>query len=147
MKGYWNKPEANKESIVDGWFYTGDAGYFDDEGFLYIHDRVKDMIVSGGENVYPAEVENALMAHENISDAAVIGIPDDKWGEAVKGIVVVDKDLSEDEIIEFARTRIAGYKCPKSIDFIKELPRNPGGKILRRELRTPYWKGRDRNVS
>ena len=128
MKGYWNKPEANEESIVDGWFYTGDAGYFDDEGFLYIHDRVKDMIVSGGENVYPAEVENILMAYENISDAAVIGIPDDKWGEAVKGIVVVDKDLSEDEIIEFARTRIAGYKCPKSIDFIKELPRNPGGK-------------------
>ena len=147
MKGYWNKPEANKESIVDGWFYTGDAGYFDDEGILYIHDRVKDMIVSGGENVYPAEVENALMAHENISDAAVIGIPDDKWGEAVKGVVVVNKDLSEDEIIEFARTKIAGYKCPKSIDFIEELPRNPGGKILRRELRAPYWEGRDRNVS
>ena len=105
------------------------------------------MIVSGGENVYPAEVENALMAHENISDAAVIGIPDDKWGEAVKAIVVVNNDLSEDEIIEFARTRIAGYKCPKSIDFIEELPRNPGGKILRRELRVPYWKGKDRNVS
>tara|TARA_Y100000992_G_scaffold231803_1_gene162894 strand:+ start:3550 stop:5112 length:1563 start_codon:yes stop_codon:yes gene_type:complete len=147
MKGYWNKPEANEESIVDGWFYTGDAGYFDDEGFLYIHDRVKDMIVSGGENVYPAEVENALMAHENISDAAVIGIPDDKWGEAVKAIVVINNDLSEDEIIEFVRTRIAGYKCPKSIDFIEELPRNPGGKILRRELRVPYWKGKDRNVS
>ena len=114
---------------------------------LYIHDRVKDMIVSGGENVYPAEVENALMAHENISDAAVIGIPDDKWGEAVKGIVVTNKELTGEEIIDFVKTKIAGYKCPKSIDFAKDLPRNPSGKILRRELRAPYWEGKDRNIS
>jgi len=147
MKGYWNKEDATKESIVDEWFYTGDAGYFDDEKFLYIHDRVKDMIVSGGENVYPAEVENALMAHENISDAAVIGIPDDKWGEAVKGIVVTNKELTGEEIIDFVKTKIAGYKCPKSIDFAKDLPRNPSGKILRRELRAPYWEGKDRNIS
>ena len=134
-------------SIIDEWFYTGDAGYFDDEKFLYIHDRVKDMIVSGGENVYPAEVENALMAHENISDAAVIGIPDDKWGEAVKGIVVTNKELTDEEIIDFVKTKIAGYKCPKSIDFAQDLPRNPSGKILRRELRAPYWEGKDRNIS
>ena len=147
MKGYWNKEDATQESIIDEWFYTGDAGYFDDEKFLYIHDRVKDMIVSGGENVYPAEVENALMAHENISDAAVIGIPDDKWGEAVKGIVVTNKELEDKEIIDFVKTKIAGYKCPKSIDFAQELPRNHSGKILRRELRAPYWEGKDRNIS
>ena len=147
MKGYWNKPDATKEAIQDEWFFSGDAGYFDEEGYLYIHDRVKDMIVSGGENVYLAEVENALMAHENISDAAVIGIPDDKWGEAVKGIVVTNKELEDKEIIDFVKTKIAGYKCPKSIDFAQELPRNPSGKILRRELRAPYWEGKDRNIS
>ena len=143
------KPEANEESIVDGWFYTGDAGYFDDEGFLYIHDRVKDMIVSGGENIYPAEVENALMSNDLILDAAVVGIPDEKWGESVKGFVVIAENtsLSEDEIISYTRTQIAAYKCPKSIEFIEELPRNPSGKILRRELRDPYWEGVDRKVS
>ena len=149
MKGYWNKPDATKESIVDGWFYSGDAGFFDEEGYLFIHDRVKDMIVSGGENIYPAEVENALMSHDEILDAAVVGVPDDKWGESVKGFVVTGESssLSEDEIISYARTQIAAYKCPKSIEFIKELPRNPSGKILRRELRDPYWEGIDRKVS
>ena len=149
MKGYWNKPDATKESIVDGWFYSGDAGFFDDEGYLFIHDRVKDMIVSGGENIYPAEVENALMSHKEILDAAVVGIPDDKWGESVIGFVVVGEStaLSEEEIISYVRTQIASYKCPKSIKFINELPRNPSGKILRRELRDPYWEGIDRKVS
>ena len=147
MKGYWNKTSATQESIIDDWFYTGDAGYFDNEKFLYIHDRVKDMIVSGGENVYPAEVENALMAHENITDAAVIGIPDNKWGETVKGIVVVNEKISDKEIIDFVKTKIASYKCPKSIDFAEILPRNPSGKVLRRELRAPYWEGKDRNIS
>jgi acyl-CoA synthetase (AMP-forming)/AMP-acid ligase II len=149
MKGYWNKPDATKESIVNGWFYSGDAGFFDDEGYLFIHDRVKDMIVSGGENIYPAEVENALMSHDEILDAAVVGVPDEKWGESVKGFVVSSESssLSEDEIITYARTQIAAYKCPKSIEFIKELPRNPSGKILRRELRDPYWEGIDRKVS
>ena len=143
MKGYWNKPDATKEAIVEGWFYSGDAGFFDDEGYLFIHDRLKDMIVSGGENIYPAEVENALMSSAEILDAAVIGIPDDKWGESVKGFVVLaaDSSLSEDEIISYTRTQIAAYKCPKSIKFINELPRNPSGKILRRELRDPYWEG------
>ena len=107
------------------------------------------MIVSGGENIYPAEVENALMSSTEILDAAVIGIPDDKWGESVKGFVVLaaDSSLSEDEIISYTRKQIAAYKCPKSIEFIKELPRNPSGKILRRELRDPYWEGVDRKVS
>jgi acyl-CoA synthetase (AMP-forming)/AMP-acid ligase II len=149
MKGYWNKSDATRESIIDGWFYSGDAGYFDEEGYLFIHDRVKDMIVSGGENIYPAEVENALMSNSEILDAAVVGVPDEKWGESVKGFVVLatDSSLSEDEIISYTRTQIAAYKCPKSIEFIKELPRNPSGKILRRELRDPYWEGIDRKVS
>jgi fatty-acyl-CoA synthase len=149
MKGYWNRPEATAEAVRGGWFHTGDAGYFDDEGYLYIHDRVKDMIVSGGENIYPAEVENALFGHPAIADVAVVGVPDERWGEAVKAIVVLKPDMEGDpqEIIAFARTRIAGYKVPKSIDFVPVLPRNPSGKILRRELRKPYWEGRGRLVN
>ncbi|MFL2698353.1 MAG: long-chain-fatty-acid--CoA ligase [Gammaproteobacteria bacterium] len=149
MKGYWNRPEATDEAIKDGWFYSGDVGYFDDEGFLYIHDRVKDMIVSGGENIYPAEVENALMSHGEILDAAVIGVPDEKWGEAVKAFVVLSEGskLEEIEIISYVRTQVAAYKCPKTINFVSELPRNPSGKILRREIRAPFWEGRDRNIS
>lgn len=148
MKGYWAKPEATADAVRDGWFYSGDAGFLDDEGYVFIHDRVKDMIVSGGENVYPAEVENALFAHPQIADVAVIGVPDEKWGEAVKACVVPEAgaDLSPDDIIAFARERIAGYKLPKSVDFVEALPRNPSGKILRRELRDPYWQGQDRRV-
>ena len=148
MKGYWAKPEATAEAIRDGWFYSGDAGFLDEEGYVFIHDRVKDMIVSGGENVYPAEVENALFAHPQIADVAVIGVPDEKWGEAVKACVVQEAgaDLSPDDIIAFARERIAGYKLPKSVDFVEALPRNPSGKILRRELREPYWQGHGRRV-
>ena len=149
MKGYWNRQEATETAIRDSWFYTGDAGYFDEDGYLYIHDRVKDMIVSGGENVYPAEVENALFGHEKIADVAVIGVPSEKWGEAVKAVVVVapGEELTEEEIIAYSKERIAGYKTPKSIDFIDALPRNPSGKILRRELRDPYWEGLDRKVN
>ena len=149
MKGYWNNSEATEKSIQDEWFYSGDAGFFDEEGFLYIHDRVKDMIVSGGENIYPAEVENALMSHAEILDAAVIGVPDEKWGESTKGFVVLSKDsnLSSEDIISFTKSKIASYKCPKSIEFIEMLPRNPSGKVLRRELRAPYWEGQDRGVS
>jgi len=148
MKGYWNRPEATQDAVKDGWFYTGDAGYFDDEGFLYIHDRVKDMIVSGGENIYPAEVENALHGHDQIADVAVIGVPDPKWGEAVKAIVVLKpgEQVSARDIIQWAKNQIAGFKVPKSIDFIDALPRNPSGKILRRELREPHWEGLDRKV-
>ncbi|MFN2099198.1 fatty acid--CoA ligase [Altererythrobacter sp. MF3-039] len=150
MKGYWNRPEASEETIdKEGWLRTGDAGYLDEDGYLYIQDRVKDMIISGGENVYPAEVENALYAHPKVADVAVIGIPSEKWGEEVKACVVVKpgEELSEAEIIAHARENIAGYKCPKSIDFIPALPRNPSGKILRKDLRAPYWDGKARNVN
>jgi len=149
MKGYWKRPEATTEAVKDGWFHTGDAGYFDEEGFLYIHDRVKDMIVSGGENVYPAEVENAIFGHTDVADVAVIGVPDEKWGEAVKAIIVPAPDCAptEADIIAYAKTRIAGYKCPKSVDIHPApLPRNPSGKVLRRQLREPYWKDHARNV-
>jgi fatty-acyl-CoA synthase len=149
MKGYWNRAEATREAIdPEGWFRSGDAGYFDEEGYLYIYDRVKDMIVSGGENVYPAEVENALFSHPAVADAAVIGVPDERWGEAVKGVVVLKPGASADAetLIAHCRERIAGYKTPKSIDFIDALPRNPSGKVLRRELRAPYWEGRERMV-
>jgi acyl-CoA synthetase (AMP-forming)/AMP-acid ligase II len=150
MKGYWNLPEATAATIdAEGWLRTGDAGYLDEDGYLYIHDRVKDMIISGGENVYPAEVENAIYSHPDVADVAVIGVPDEKWGEAVKACVVL-KDgagASEPDIIAYARQSIAGYKCPKSVDFIPALPRNPSGKILRRELRAPYWVGKSRAVN
>ncbi|MEI9929813.1 MAG: long-chain-fatty-acid--CoA ligase [Rhizomicrobium sp.] len=150
MKGYWNKADATAKAICsERWFSTGDAGFFDADGYLYIHDRVKDMIVSGGENIYPAEVENALMGHPGVADVAVIGVPDPKWGEAVKAIVVRNLGVEPDPagIIAYARERIAGYKLPKSVDFIDALPRNPSGKVLRKDLRTPYWAGRDRQVN
>ena len=129
--------------------HTGDAGYLDEDGYVYVHDRVKDMIVSGGENIYPAEVENALFGHPAVADVAVIGVPDDRWGEAVKAVIVLKpgQKAAADELIGFARTRIAGFKCPKTIDFIAELPRNPSGKVLKRELRKPFWEGRERQVN
>ena len=149
MKGYWNKPDASEKTLAGGWFRTGDAGYFDEDGYLYIHDRVKDMIVSGGENIYPAEVENAIFGHPAVADVAVIGVPDEKWGEAVKAIVVRKPGVETGaaDIIAYAGERIARYKLPKSVDFVEALPRNPTGKILRRELRAPYWEGRNRQVN
>lgn len=150
MKGYWKMPEATADAIVEGgWFRSGDAGYLDSDGYCYIFDRVKDMIVSGGENIYPAEVENALMGHPAIADVAVIGVPDEKWGEVPKAIVVRKKDVAvtEKEIIDFARTKIAGFKCPKSVDWADALPRNPSGKILKKDLRAPFWEGRTRLVN
>ncbi|MBV9990501.1 MAG: long-chain-fatty-acid--CoA ligase [Alphaproteobacteria bacterium] len=150
MKGYWNKREATAKAVCpQRWFSTGDAGFFDAEGYLYIHDRVKDMIVSGGENIYPAEVENAIMGHPAVADVAVIGVPDERWGEAVKAIVVKKPgvDAVPAEIIAYARERIAGYKLPKTVDFIDALPRNPSGKVLRKDLRAPYWEGRARQVN
>ncbi|MCW5732173.1 MAG: fatty acid--CoA ligase, partial [Alphaproteobacteria bacterium] len=148
MKGYWNLADATARAIRDGWFHTGDAGYMDEDGYLYIYDRVKDMIVSGGENIYPAEVESAIFSHPAIADAAVIGVPDEKWGEAVKAVVVLRPDarLEAEELISFLRGRIAGFKVPKSVDFVGVLPRNPSGKLLKRELRRPYWEGRERQV-
>lgn len=149
MKGYWNLPEETKKAIRNGWFYSGDAGYFDEDGYLYIHDRVKDMIVSGGENIYPAEVESALAGLAGIADVAVIGVPDEKWGETVKAVVVLaaGAELNADDIIAYARTQIGGFKIPRTVDFMDELPRNPSGKILKRELRKPYWDGHERQVN
>jgi acyl-CoA synthetase (AMP-forming)/AMP-acid ligase II len=149
MAGYWNRPEATAETVsADGWLRTGDAGYRNADGFFFVHDRVKDMIVSGGENIYPAEVENAILGCPGVADAAVIGVPDDRWGESVKAIVVPAAGAAPDpaDIIAWARTRIAAFKAPKSVDFIDALPRNASGKVLRRELRKPYWEGRDRKV-
>ncbi len=153
MLGYWNKPDETARAISeDGWFRTGDAGWIDAEGYLFLHDRIKDMIVSGGENVYPAEVENALLAHPAVADAAVIGVPDDRWGETVKAIVVRSPEAAADDeglaldIIAATRSRLAHYKCPTSVDFIEVLPRNPSGKVLKRELRQPYWQDRERNI-
>ncbi len=150
MRGYWNLPEATAATIDgEGWLRTGDAGYLDEAGYLFIRDRVKDMIISGGENVYPAEVENAIYSHPKVAEVAVIGIPDAKWGEAVKACVVVKpgESLTEAEVIAHAREHIAAYKSPKSVDFIEVLPRNPSGKVLRRELRAPYWQGQERQVA
>ncbi|MGL6043188.1 MAG: AMP-binding protein, partial [Sandaracinobacteroides sp.] len=141
MAGYHGNPEATAKSIRDGWYLTGDAGWMDADGYLYIHDRVKDMIVSGAENIYPAEVENALFAHPAVRDAAVIGVPDARWGEAVKAIVVLKpgESVEAEALIAHCRTRIAGYKCPKTVDFVDELPRNPSGKVLKKEIRKAYW--------
>jgi len=150
MKGYWNLPTETAKSITDdGWFRSGDAGYLDADGYLYIHDRVKDMIVSGGENVYPAEVENVLMAHPAIADVAVIGVPHEKWGETAKAIVVKapDATVTEQQIIDFAREHLARFKCPTSVDWADALPRNPSGKILKKDLRAPYWEGKERMVN
>jgi acyl-CoA synthetase (AMP-forming)/AMP-acid ligase II len=149
MKGYWNKPGATADSIRDGWMRTGDAAYMDEDDYVFIYDRVKDMIVTGAENVYPAEVENALFGHPAIADVAVIGVPDDAWGESVKAIVVLKPGAPRDaaDIIAWTRTRIANFKAPKSVDFVDTIPRNASGKMLKRELREPYWKGRDRRVN
>ncbi len=150
MAGYWKLDEATAATVdADGWLRTGDAGYLDEDGYLFIHDRVKDMIISGGENIYPAEVESAVYGHPSVAEVAVIGVPDDKWGEAVKAVVALKPGAAADpdDIIAFARTRIAAFKAPKSVDFIDVLPRNPSGKILRRELRAPYWEGRTRQVN
>jgi fatty-acyl-CoA synthase len=149
MLGYWNRPEETARTIRDGWLHTGDAGYLDEDGYVFIHDRVKDMVISGGENVYPAEVESALSDHPAIAEVAVIGVPDPKWGEAVKAIVVLRPDaaLTEDELITWSRQRIAGFKTPRSVNFVDTLPRNASGKLLKRELRAPYWAGQQRQVS
>lgn len=149
MTGYWHLAEATAETIRAGGLYSGDAGYLDSEGYLYIYDRVKDMIVSGGENIYPAEVESALYGHPAVKDVAVIGVPSDKWGEEVKAVVLteVDASLSAEELISFAREHIAGFKVPKSVDFVSELPRNASGKLLKKDIRAPYWSAMERQVN
>jgi acyl-CoA synthetase (AMP-forming)/AMP-acid ligase II len=149
MKGYWNRPEETAAAIRDGWMHTGDAGTLDDEGYMYIKDRVKDMIVSGAENVYPKTVETVLFTHPYIADAAVIGVPHEKWGETVKAVVVLrnGSTVSEDDIIDFCRDKMGGFERPTSVDFIEAIPRNASGKVLKRELREPYWEGHGRRVA
>ena len=155
LKGYWRNTEATDEVFPEGrdenglgWFRTGDAGYLED-GYLFIHDRVKDMIVSGGENVYPAEIENALMAHPSVADVAVIGIPSERWGESPLALIipVEGTDLSDEELIEHCRERLARFKLPSAVERVSAIPRNPSGKILKTELRKPYWEGHDRQVN
>jgi long-chain acyl-CoA synthetase len=149
MTGYWNDPAANAEVFQeDGWMRTGDAGSIDEDGYLFIHDRIKDVIISGASNIYPAEVESAIYGHPDVAGVAVIGVPDARWGESVKAIVVPKPGHAVDpeSIIAWARTRIAGYKAPRSVDVVPALPLNASGKVQRRELRRPYWEGRDRQI-
>ncbi len=148
MQGYWRKPEQTAEVLRDGWYHTGDLGRMDADGYLYLVDRAKDMIVTGGENVYCSEVEEALYKHPAVLEAAVIGVPDGKWGEAVHAVVVQREPVSADELIEFCRGHIAGYKLPKGITFSEtELPKSGPGKILKRELRKPFWEGKARGIN
>ena len=150
MVGYWNKPEETAVSLRDGWIHTGDAGYMDEEGFVFLVDRVKDMIVSGGENVYSAEVENAIMNHPAIDQAVVIGIPSDEWGEQVHAEVILKEgqSASPEEIIMKTKEYIANYKCPRSVSFRSEpFPLSGAGKILKREIRKPYWDGKERQIN
>lgn len=149
MLGYWNKPEETADAIRDGWMHTGDAGYIDAEGFVFIVDRLKDMIISGGENIYSAEVENALSPHPAVLTVAVIGIPDPKWGEAVHAFVIIKpgQSVTPDDLVAHCKTLIAGYKCPRSLDFVSELPLSGPGKVLKTELRKRFWDEQDRKVS
>jgi long-chain acyl-CoA synthetase len=137
MKGYWENAAASREALRGGWLYTGDMGQIDEHGYLYISDRKKDMIISGGENVFPREVEEVLHSHPAVAEAAVIGEPDETWGERVKAVVVLGPDArtTEEQLITFCRERLAGYKCPKSIEYRDSLPRSASGKVLKRELR------------
>jgi acyl-CoA synthetase (AMP-forming)/AMP-acid ligase II len=144
MRGYWNKPDATARAIVDGWYHTGDLGYRDDDWFLYLVDRAKDMIVSGGENVYSTEVEDVLYGHPAVLEAAVFGIPDEHWGEAVHAVVVPRSPVTAAELMAHCRGAIAAYKVPKAIEVRAEpLPKSGAGKVLKRELRAPFWAERD----
>ena len=150
MREYWNKPQETAEVFRDGWYRTGDVGYLDERGILHLTDRVKDMIVTGGENVYSTEVENVLAGHPAVQEVAVIGIPSDTWGEAVHAIVVLRDGMmaTAEELIDYVRRFLAGFKVPKSVEFRDEpFPLSGAFKPLKRELRKRYWEGRDRQVS
>jgi acyl-CoA synthetase (AMP-forming)/AMP-acid ligase II len=149
MSGYWRRPEATAQALDGGWLHTGDAGRIDAEGYLFVEDRIKDLIVSGGENVYPRIVEAALIAHPAVAEAAVIGVPDERWGETVKAVVALRPGArcAEAELVDFCRTRLGGFERPRSVDFVESLPRTATGKVLKRVLREPYWAGRARRVS
>ena len=148
MKGYWRNPEATAETLRGGWLHTGDLGIMDERGYVYILDRAKDMIISGGENIYSREIEDVIVKHPAVYEVAVIGVPDEKWGEAIKAIVSLrpGQKATEEDIISFCKEYLASYKKPKSIDFIDAIPKNPYGKVLKRELREKYWVGQARRV-
>jgi len=148
MKGYWRNPEATAETMRGGWLHTGDLGIMDERGYVYILDRAKDMIISGGENIYSREIEDVIIKHPAVYEVAVIGVPDEKWGEAVKAIVSLreGKKATDEEIINFCKEHLASYKKPKSVEFIAAIPKNPYGKVLKRELREKYWAGEARRV-
>jgi acyl-CoA synthetase (AMP-forming)/AMP-acid ligase II len=149
MDGYWQQPEATAEAIVDGWFHTGDGGTIDDESYVAISDRKKDVIISGGENVSSIEVEDALFSHAAVAEVAVIGVPDEKWGETVKALVVLaaGADVAEADLIAHCRERLAHYKCPTSVEFRDELARTATGKIQKFKLRESFWKDSERQVN
>ncbi len=149
MKGYWKLPEATSVALQDGWLHTGDLGKMDEDGYVYVVDRLKDMIVSGGENVYPREIEEVLFQHPAIADATVIGVPSDQWGEEAKAVVVLKPNATAtpEAILGFCEGKLAGFKRPRSVDFVAALPKNPSGKVLKRELREPYWAGKSRRVN
>lgn len=147
LKGYWEQPEATDEAIQSGWFHTGDGGYIDEDNYITIADRKKDVIISGGENVSSIEVEDVLFTHEQITEVAVIGVPDDKWGETVKALVVVEGEISEEELITYCRGKLAHYKCPTSIEFRDELARTATGKLQKYKLRAQYWEGHEKQVN
>ena len=147
LKGYWDQPEATNDAIRSGWFHTGDGGYVDDENYVSIADRKKDVIISGGENVSSIEVEDVLFSHEVVTEVAVIGVPDDKWGETVKALVVVDSEITEQDLIDYCREKLAHYKCPTSIEFRDELARTATGKLQKYKLRAPYWEGQEKQIN
>lgn len=148
MKGYWKRPDATAETLRNGWLHTGDIGYLDKDGFLFVTDRIKDMIISGGANIYPREIEEILLQHDAVGEVAVIGVPDEQWGESVKALVVLreGQTATGPELIEFCRARIASYKKPKSVDFVDGLPKSAFGKVLKRELRASHWKDQARKI-
>lgn len=149
MDGYWGLAEATRAALDGGWMHTGDAGHIDSEGFLFISDRVKDMIVSGGENIYPREIEESLFEMPGIADAAVIGVPSERWGESPIAVVVpaAGATVTEQMVLDHCRAHLASFKCPVSVTFVDALPRSAVGKVLKRDLREPYWRGRDRRIN
>jgi acyl-CoA synthetase (AMP-forming)/AMP-acid ligase II len=148
MRGYWNRPDATAETLRDGWLHTGDVGSLDADGYLYIRDRLKDVVITGGVNVYPRMVEEVLHQHAAVAEVAVIGVPDAQWGESLKAVVVLQPDhgATEAELIDFCRDRLGGFQRPRSVDFVDALPRTATGKVLKRTLREPYWSGHERRV-
>jgi long-chain acyl-CoA synthetase len=148
MQGYWNRPEATADTLRSGWLHTGDIGKMDEYGYVYILDRTRDMVISGGLNIYPREVEEVLLTHPAVSEVCVFGVPDDKWGEALKAhvILVPGRSATAAEIISFAAQHLAGYKKPKTVDFMSEIPKTPYGKLDKKAVRAPYWAGQERMV-